>query len=79
GVLMFSDPTWSNLPRGLFETCRSIGMAWLGAIGCVVVSIPLGMLAAHGVGPTWLRLALRGLFAVIRAVPEVIIALILLT
>ncbi|MFV2143128.1 phosphonate ABC transporter, permease protein PhnE [Isoptericola sp. G70] len=79
GVLMFADPDWSRLPRALFEMWRSISMAWLGAMLCVVVSIPLGMLAADGVGPTWLRLALRGVFAVIRAVPEVIIALVLLT
>ncbi|GAA4728389.1 phosphonate ABC transporter, permease protein PhnE [Isoptericola chiayiensis] len=78
-ALMFADPDWSRLPRALFEMWRSISMAWLGAMLCVVVSIPLGMLAAHGVGPAWLRLALRGLFAVIRAVPEVIIALVLLT
>jgi phosphonate transport system permease protein len=79
GVLMFSDPTWEKLPRALFETWRSISMAWLGAIGCVVCSVPLGMLAARGVGPAWLRAVLRAIFAVIRAVPEVIIALILLT
>lgn len=77
--LMFEAPNWEKLPRALFETWRSISMAWVGAILCVVVSIPLGMLAARGVGPTWLRLVLRGLFAIIRAVPEVIIALILLT
>ena len=77
--LMFSEPNWEKLPRALMETWRSISMAWLGAIGCVVISIPLGMLATRGVGPTWLRYGLRGLFAVIRAVPEVIIALILLT
>lgn len=50
-----------------------------GALLCVAVSIPLGFLAAAGVGPLWLRQSLRGLFAVIRAVPEVIIALVLLT
>lgn len=77
--LMFAPPDWEKLPRALFEMWRSISMAWLGAILCVVVSIPLGMLAAHGVGPLWLRGILRGFFAVIRAVPEVIIALILLT
>ncbi|ASK65560.1 phosphonate ABC transporter, permease protein PhnE [Brachybacterium avium] len=77
--LMFADPNWDKLPRALFETWRSVSMAWLGAIGCVVASIPLGMLAARGVGPTWLRYLLRGVFAIIRAVPEVIIALILLT
>src|SRR5699024_11421525 len=68
--LMFAEPNWEKLPRALFETWRSVSMAWLGAIGCVVVSIPLGMLAARGVGPAWLRFILRRLFAIIRAVPE---------
>ncbi|MBY6060103.1 phosphonate ABC transporter, permease protein PhnE [Microbacterium esteraromaticum] len=77
--LMFGPPNWEKLPRALMEMWRSISMAWLGAIMCVVISIPLGIVAAHGVGPAWLRLSLRGVFAVIRAVPEVIIALILLT
>ncbi|MDA3147236.1 phosphonate ABC transporter, permease protein PhnE [Leucobacter sp. UCMA 4100] len=77
--LMFASPNWEKLPRALMETWRSISMAWIGAILCVVISIPLGMIAARGVGPFWLRTFLRGLFAVIRAVPEVIIALILLT
>lgn len=79
GALMFRDPDWEKLPRALVEVWRSISMAWLGALLCVVVAIPLGMLAARGVGPGWLRLPLRGLFAVIRAVPEVIFALVLLT
>lgn len=79
GRLMFIEIDWDKLPRALLETWRSISMAWLGAILCVVISIPLGMLAAHGVGPVWVRVPLRGFFAVIRAVPEVVIALILLT
>lgn len=79
GALMFESPNWEKFPRALEEMWRSISMAWIGAILCVIVSIPLGMLAAQGVGPVWLRLPLRGLFALIRAVPEVIIALILLT
>ncbi|UNK70349.1 phosphonate ABC transporter, permease protein PhnE [Microbacterium sp. H1-D42] len=77
--LMFAPPNWEKLPRALVEMWRSISMAWLGAILCVVVSIPLGILAARGVGPAWLRTVLRGGFALIRAIPEVIIALILLT
>lgn len=79
GGLMFESPNWEKLPRALTEMWRSISMAWIGAILCVLVSIPLGMLAAGSVGPVWLRLPLRVVFAVIRAVPEVIIALILLT
>lgn len=77
--LMFEDPDWSRLPRALQEMWRSISMAWIGMIGTVVVSIPLGMLAARGVGPAWLRALLRGLFAVIRAFPEAVVAIILLT
>lgn len=77
--LMFAEPNWEMLPQALFETWRSISMAWIGAIGCVLVSIPLGMIAASNIGPVWGRLPLRGVFAVIRAVPEVIIALLLLT
>lgn len=77
--LMFESPNWEKLPRALFETWRSISMAWIGALLCVALSIPLGMLAARSVGPLWLRTILRGFFAIIRAVPEVIIALVLLT
>lgn len=77
--LMFADPDWSRLPRALFEMWRSISMAWIGMIGTVALSIPLGMLAARGVGPAWLRALLRGLFAVIRAFPEAVVAIILLT
>ncbi|MDT0158698.1 phosphonate ABC transporter, permease protein PhnE [Microbacterium sp. ARD32] len=78
-LLMFSEPNWEKLPRALLEMWRSVSMAWLGAILCVFFSIPLGILAASGVGPLWLRGLLRAVFAVIRAVPEVIIALVLLT
>ncbi len=77
--LMFSDPNWDKLPRALTETWRSISMAWIGAIICVAISIPLGMLAARGVGPRWLRIILRRIFAIIRAIPEVVLALLLLT
>lgn len=77
--LMFGPPSFEHLPRALTEMWRSISMAWIGALLCVAVSIPLGMLAARGVGPAWLRALLRVVFAVIRAFPEVVIAIILLT
>lgn len=78
-TLMFTNPDWSRLPRALMEMWRSVSMAWIGMIGTVVFAIPLGMLAARGVGPAWLRTGLRGLFAVIRAFPEAVVAIILLT
>ena len=79
GQLMFADPDWSRLPEALFQTWRSVAMAWVGALLGVVLSTVLGFPAAEGVGPLWLRLPLRWMFAVIRAVPEVVIAIIILT
>src|SRR5690625_20697 len=49
-ALMLAEPNWQKLRRALFGTWRSVSMAWRGALGSVVVSIPLGMLAARGVG-----------------------------
>lgn len=77
--LMFTDPDLTALPDALFQTWRSVAMAWVGALLGVVLSTLLGIPAAAGVGPWWVRLPLRGLFAVIRAVPEVVIAIIILT
>ncbi|WP_061962366.1 phosphonate ABC transporter, permease protein PhnE [Demequina flava] len=79
GRLMFSDPDWSMLPEAALQTWRSVSMAWIGAIAGVVLSTLLGIPAAHGVGPAWVRFPLRWSFAVIRAVPDVLIAIIILT
>ncbi|WP_084130689.1 phosphonate ABC transporter, permease protein PhnE [Demequina sp. NBRC 110055] len=79
GALMFSDPDWSMLGEAALQTWRSVSMAWIGAILGVVLSTLLGIPAAQGVGPVWVRLPLRWIFAVIRAMPEVLIAIIILT
>lgn len=77
--LMFAAPDWSKLPYALQQTWVSVQMAWVGALLGVPVATVLGIPAAHGVGPLWLRLVLRGIFAVLRAVPEVVIAIVILT
>lgn len=78
-VLMFSNPDWSKLGEALLQTWRSVAMAWIGALLGVVLSTILGVLAANTVSPGWVCLPLRALFAIIRAVPEIIIAIIILT
>src|SRR5699024_10921947 len=65
--LMFSSPDWSRLPRAVAEMWRSIAMAWIGCLICVIVSIPLGFLAAVGGGGVWLRLGRKLLVAVLVA------------
>lgn len=77
--LMFSAPEWSKLPEALWQTWRSIEMAWVGTVLGILIATPLSLLAARGFGPAWLRGILRLVFSVIRAVPELIIAIIILS
>jgi len=77
--LMFSAPEWSKLPEALWQTWRSIEMAWVGTVLGILLATPLSLVAARGFGPLWLRGALRLVFSVIRAVPELIIAIIILS
>ncbi|WP_241993030.1 phosphonate ABC transporter, permease protein PhnE [Cryobacterium frigoriphilum] len=77
--LMFSDPDWSKLPEALAQTWKSVAMAWVGTVLGIIVSFPLAFLAARGFSPAPVRWGLRLLFAVIRAVPEIIIAIVILS
>jgi phosphonate transport system permease protein len=77
--LMFSNPNWEKLPEALLQTWRSVGMAWIGTVLGILLATPLSFLAAREFGPTPVRVALRMLFAVIRAVPEIIIAIVILS
>ena len=77
--LMFSAPEWSKLPEALWQTWRSIEMAWVGTVLGILLATPLSLIAARGFGPVWLRGVLRLVFSVIRAVPELIIAIIILS
>ena len=78
-VLMFGSPNWEKLPEALWQTWRSVEMAWVGTVLSVIIATPLGLIAARGFGPAWLRLLLRGLFSLIRALPEIIIAIVILS
>lgn len=77
--LMFLPPAWSAFPAALSATMLSVAMAWLGTMIGIVVSFPLSLLATRGLTPIFVRLPLRGLFAVLRAVPEVVIAVLMLS
>lgn len=77
--LMFAHPDWSKLPEALYQTWRSVAMAWVGTVLGLVISLPLSFLSARGFAPGPVRVVLRVLFAIIRAVPEIIIAIIILS
>lgn len=77
--LMFAPPDLAALPTAFEATVQSVQMAWLGTVIGIVISLPLSFLATAGVGPAVLRWPLRGLFALLRAVPEVVIAVLILS
>lgn len=58
---------------------ESLYVAWIGTIIGALLSFPLSFLAANNVTPAALRIPVRQLFNAIRAVPELIVAMILLT
>ncbi|TWE12494.1 phosphonate ABC transporter, permease protein PhnE [Rudaeicoccus suwonensis] len=77
--LMFGPPAWSQTSAAFSATVLSVQMAWIGAILGVLVSFPLSFLAAANVVPVWVRLPVRLILAVFRAVPEVVIAILILS
>ena len=65
------------LDRGVVgKVFESVYIAWIGTIIGAVLSLPLAFLAATNVAPRWIRVPVRQLFNAIRAVPELIVAVI---
>lgn len=77
--LMFASPNWAKLPEALWQTWRSVEMAWIGTVLGVLVATPLSLFAARGFGPAPVRWVLRFVFSLIRAVPELVFAIIILS
>lgn len=76
---MFLPPNWALVPQAISAMIASIQMAWVGTVIAAILSLPLSFLAAANLVPTWVRLPVRFLFNVIRAVPELVLAVLLLT
>ncbi|MDQ1124657.1 phosphonate ABC transporter, permease protein PhnE [Microbacterium trichothecenolyticum] len=77
--LMFAAPNWSKLPEALWQTWRSVEMAWIGTVLGILIATPLSLVAARGFGPAPVRVALRLVFSLVRAVPELVFAIIILS
>ena len=75
-----TPPAFSEVyERGaLGKILESVYIAWIGTIIGAALSLPLAFLAAHNLAPTWIRVPIRQLFNAIRAVPELILAVILI-
>lgn len=75
---MFLHPDWSQFGKALAATVSSIQMAWIGTVIGAACSLPLAFLATAAIAPAWIRHPVRFLFDVIRAVPELILAIAIL-
>jgi len=58
---------------------ESLYVAWIGTMIGAIISFPLSFLGANNVAPVALRVPIRLLFNAIRAVPELIVAMLLIT
>ena len=55
---------------------ESVYIAWIGTLIGAILSLPLAFLAANSVSPRWIRAPIRQFFNAVRAVPELILAVI---
>lgn len=78
-ALLFLPPDWSKLGEAFAAMLLSVQMAWIGTLLGIIISFPLSFLATKGLAPRLINWPLRGIFAVIRAVPEVVIAILILS
>lgn len=63
---------WSTTFGYMFE---SVQMAWMGTVIGALLSFPLSFLAASNVAPRWVVLPVRQVLNVIRALPEIVLAI----
>ncbi len=74
---MFVMPDWSYVPELLAKMLETIEMTVLGTAIAIVVSLPLGVLAARNATPhRWVYRLTRDLLSLMRALPELVWALV---
>ncbi len=77
--LMFLPPDVSYLGRAFTAMLESVQMAWLGTLLAAVLSLPLSLLAAKNVSGTLGSSAARQVLNAIRAFPELVLVVLLVT
>lgn len=75
GVLMFGQMELADLPDLLASMWESIAIAWLGTLIAAVFAVPLAFVAAENLTGKATALVIRQVFNVLRAVPEVVLAI----
>lgn len=77
--LMWPPDFATEIDRGVLgKVLDSVYIAWVGTVIGAFISLPLAFLASNNVSPAYIRLPVRQLFNAIRAVPELIVAVVLI-
>jgi phosphonate transport system permease protein len=76
-MFLEQGPEWEYLPGAIEGMVQSIQIAWIGTIIGAVVSLPLGLLGARNVSGIVGSNVMRQILNAIRAVPEVILAVVI--
>lgn len=74
-TLMFGQMDLADLPDLLGSMWESIAIAWLGTLIAACFALPLAFVAAENLTGTFVSLVVRQIFNVLRAVPEVVLAI----
>ncbi len=69
-------PDWSVTVLVINSTIETMMITLAGTFLAVIVSLPLGFLAASNVTPTWISQPVRWLLGFIRSIPLIVVALI---
>jgi phosphonate transport system permease protein len=73
--LMFTNIDWGDLDRMIGLMWTSIAIAWVGTLIAAIFAVPLSFLAAENLVGRPIAWVTRQVFNILRAVPEVILAL----
>lgn len=68
-------PDWSVGKLVLHSTIETLMIAIAGTAVAVVVSLPLGFLAASNVSPPWISQPIKALLGLIRSIPLIVVAM----
>lgn len=74
----FAEPYSEYWLMALEYMGASLAMAWIGTIIAAILSLPIGFLAARNVAPAWVVFIVRQVLNAIRAVPDLIFAIIVM-
>ncbi len=73
---MLLPPAWDYTGEALAAMKDSVQIAWIGTLIGALISLPLGFFAAHNVSPRPVSAAIRVLLDAIRAIPELVLLLV---